>query len=402
MSIMSDINSISFGIWENKLLVSRLPRICVDGVVSLHHQGHDEGHDRTCRPSWFTVYDLMRELPLFRGTCRLHCCWIYVLTQAATLTGPHSQHLQSCWEYDSIPSPRLSLRRWQPIDSSAESPCSTTGGPNEVRDLSTLGLVASLAPPHHLALSETLGSTFLGSAAAPGLLGSGRTHLTTVVSASSVAAIQSKETDQSPSLSMVLGSAAAHPLLGSHDLGQTPSATPVSVVVETLNLSKCPSLGLGRGLSTALGSVASGARMVSSILCPSPTLTTLECVVLAQATHRCCHTTIRSPRTLPTTGSMVPPADPDWLMTTLGSVLASSHHSLAYGRVRAVLCSTRHVRLTTRPVLPTSRINPLSSSLSRRSPASTTRLSHHEVRAPRRRVLDGFLEPVAELRERSR
>src|SRR6266852_2656937 len=78
---------------------------------------------------------------------------------AATSSGPHSQHLWRCRKHDAIPSPCLSLHRQQ-LQDPAETPCSTTDGLTDARDLSTpsLGLVVAAAhdPPHLQALPATL------------------------------------------------------------------------------------------------------------------------------------------------------------------------------------------------------------------------------------------------------
>src|SRR6266852_3912300 len=54
---------------------------------------------------------------------------------------------------NAIPSLCLLMHRWQLEDPPAEIP---TDGLSEVRDLSTLGLVAGLEPPHHRVLLATL------------------------------------------------------------------------------------------------------------------------------------------------------------------------------------------------------------------------------------------------------
>ncbi|KAI0271905.1 hypothetical protein BGY98DRAFT_1004840 [Russula aff. rugulosa BPL654] len=136
-----------------------------------------------------------------------------------------------------------------------------------------------------------------------------------------------------------------------------------SAVVDPPTPSNSSCRSLGPRLSTP-GSCSVGAHVPPSVHGPSQTLLTLG-RVLVQSARRRCQTAIRSPTRTPTAllalsalsamGSTVPLTDPDWLVTAVSSVLASSRRSSTHGRAQAVLSLTTRVRQTIQPVCPTSR-----------------------------------------------
>jgi len=69
--------------------------------------------------------------------------------QAAIPSGPHSQHPWWCRKYDAIASLCLSLHKGHLENPLAESPCSITDRLIEVRDPSTLGLMAAHESPSY-------------------------------------------------------------------------------------------------------------------------------------------------------------------------------------------------------------------------------------------------------------